>query len=93
MKHKYRCTQIEGNPDTNKIICIDETLLLHDDDNEQLWLIGVIESRSKKIGLDFIKDRDEETIKNFINNHIEPGSHIVTDGWFGYRFLDGYESV
>ena len=68
MKHKYRTTQIGGSLDTNKIVCIDETLLLHDDNDKQIWLIGAIETRSKAITLDFIDDRDKEKINNFIIN-------------------------
>ena len=93
MKHKYRTTQIGGDPDSHKIVCIDECLILHDKNNNQIWLVGAIESRSKKLRLDVINIRNEENIRIFITNHIEPGTHIISDGWPSYNFLDGNESV
>ena len=47
MKHKYRTNQIGGDPDSNIIVCIDESLILHDNNNNQIWLVGAIESSSK----------------------------------------------
>ena len=93
MKHKYRTTQIGGDPDTNKIVSIDESMILHDENNNQVWLVGAIETKSKKLRLDIINERNEENLKTFIINHIVPGTHIVTDGWPSYDFLDGYDSV
>ena len=49
MKHKYKTTQIGVSPDTNKIACIDESLIFHDDEDQQIWLIQAIESRTKEI--------------------------------------------
>ena len=43
--------------------------------------------------MDIINVRNEENLKTFITNHITPGTHIVTDGWQSYDFLDGYDSV
>ena len=91
MKHKYRTTQLGGNQDTNKIAYIDESLIFHD--GQQIWLIWAIISRTKEIIFDFIKDKTEDTLKKFVYNHIEPGTHIVTDDWSEYSFLDGYESM
>ena len=61
--------------------------------NNQICLVGAIESRSKKLRLDVINIRNEENIRIFITNHIEPGTHIISDGWPSYNFLDGNESV
>lgn len=93
MKHKYRTTQIGVSPDTNKIACIDESLIFHDDEDQQIWLIRAIESRTKEIRFDFIRDKAEDTLKKFIYNHIVPGTHIVNDDWTEYSFLDRYESL
>ena len=59
MKHKYRTTQIGGDQDRNKIFCIDESLILHDNNNNQIWLVGAFESLSKKLRLDVINIRNE----------------------------------
>ena len=61
MKHKYRTTQIRGSSDINKIACIDESLIFNDDEDQQIWLIGAIESRIKEIRFDFIKDKIKDT--------------------------------
>ena len=92
LKHKYRTSQIDGNPDTNKIVCIDESLIIHHNNNSQIWLVDAIETRSKKQRLDIINERNEINIKIIISNHIEPGTQIVTDGSPIYNFLDGEES-
>lgn len=68
-------------------------MILHENNNNQIWLVGAIESRSKKLRIDVINVRNEENIRIFITNHIAPGTHIITDGWPSYNFLDGYESV
>lgn len=47
MKHKYRLYKIGCDPDTNKIIAIDETLIIHDQ-GVQRWLVGVLKLDQKK---------------------------------------------
>lgn len=42
----------------------------------------------EKWDLKYKTDWDEVTIKNFIYNHIEDGTLIITDGWVSYNFLD-----
>ena len=39
MKHKYRTAKIRGDPDNNIIVCIDESLILHDNNNNQIWFV------------------------------------------------------
>ena len=92
MKHKYRTTQIGGDPNTNKIVCINVSIILHDEVNNQIWLVGAMEPSSKNIRLNIFNIKNEDNIKIFITNHITPGRYIVTDGFSSYDFLDGYES-
>ena len=63
MKHKYRTTQIGGDPDSHKIVYIDECLILHDNNNNQIWLVWAIESRSKKLRLDVINIRKKKILE------------------------------
>jgi hypothetical protein len=41
-----------------------------------------------KMRFDIIPIRNQANLEIFVNNHIEPGTLIVTDGWKRYRFLD-----
>ena len=53
-----------------------------------MWLIGATETKSRKILCDFMLDRTMENLKTFVNNHILSGTHITTDGFPEYSFLD-----
>ena len=92
MKDKYRNFPIGGDPDTNKVVALDETLIVHIN-GEQKWLVGAIETVSRKIRLDILPERNSQNLEIFVKNHILPGTTIVTDGWAGYNFLDNEESV
>ena len=37
--------------------------------------------------------RTSENIKTFLLNYVEAGTKIISDGWEGYAFLDGEESI
>lgn len=45
---------------------------------------GVKKEKSGRIRLSLIQHADEETIKRFLNDNIQKGSVIGTDGWRGY---------
>ena len=45
LKDKYRKYQIGVDPSTNKIVALDECLILHDSNNDQIWLVGGIETK------------------------------------------------
>ena len=47
MKYKYRYVRIEGDPDKNITIALDECLWKHES-NSQIWAVGIIETKSKK---------------------------------------------
>ena len=47
MKQKYRIYRFGGNPETNKSIGIDKTLIIHDQ-RVQKWLVGAVGTRTKK---------------------------------------------
>ena len=92
MKDKYLNFPIGGDPDTNKVVDLDETLIVHIN-GEQKWLVGAIETISRKIRIDILPERNSLNLEIFVKNHILPGTTIVTDGWAGYNFLDNEESV
>ena len=39
MKNKYRNHMIGGDPDTGKIVALDEALFLYDDQGNQIWVV------------------------------------------------------
>ena len=73
-------------------VALDESLFVHDDNNQQIWIVGAKETLSNKFRLDIINTRNAVNLKIFVENHIEPGTKIVTDGWAGYSFLDDSEN-
>ena len=44
LKHKYRLKQIGGPREQNKIIAIDESLILQDDKDAMFWLVGAVDT-------------------------------------------------
>ena len=92
LKYSYKLSQIGGDPETERTVAIDETLITHSNGN-QIWLIGAIDTTNHNIRLDVLPDRNSENIKIFITNHIIPGTNITHDGWLGYNCLDDDDSV
>ena len=93
MKNKYRNHRIGRDPNTEKIVAVDETLVLHYEHGNQIWAIGAKEPSSNKLQIDVMKTRNSHNLEIFVNNHVEAGTTIVTDGWSGYSFLDSDNSV
>lgn len=68
-------------------MAIDESLFVHNDMGKLQWVVGDIDTTTKEIRLDVIYERNMSNLKIFIQNHIEPDSNIIHDGWRRYRFL------
>jgi hypothetical protein len=51
MKNKYRNHIIGGDPDTRKIVALDEALFLHHEHGNQIWEVGAKETSSNKLHL------------------------------------------
>ena len=63
---------------------------------EQIWVFGAVEDDSspqRKLFLTIVKDRKASTLLPIIQDHIPPGTRILTDEWKGYLPLSrlGYE--
>ena len=69
MEDKYNTTMIWVFDDLKRPIdvAIDESLLIHNSSNEQIWIIGGIETKSRRVRLILSKDRTSQTIEIFIN--------------------------
>lgn len=62
------------------------------DHGVQMWVVGGIDDETDKMRFDIIPIRNQANLEIFVNNHIEPGTLIVTDGWKRYRFLDNNDT-
>ena len=47
-KQLYRTKRIGGDPSTDIIVAVDEPLFVHAEDGSQIWIVGAIETVSKK---------------------------------------------
>ena len=52
------------------------------------WVIGIINTHTKKLRLELSFERDTSTMKKIIKNLVQTGNIIVTDGWSAYLWLD-----
>lgn len=51
------------------------------------WVLGLIDTTTKKVALFIVPDRTGATLVGFIERIVLPNTRIVTDGWGGYRGL------
>lgn len=54
---------------------------------ERPWILGLMDSVSKKVVLKIVPNRSNETLLPLIERHVAPGTHIITDGWQGYNTI------
>lgn len=55
-------------------------------ENNQQWVVGLINLSSTKLRNELLKDRSEETLKKIVELHIGTGNRIHTDMWAAYNF-------
>lgn len=62
---------------------------------KQIWLVGGIYMMSKTVRLyiDIVPERNSINLKYFVENHIEPGNNISHKGWPRYSFLNDNDSI
>lgn len=75
------------------IVEIDETKFFHRKYHrgqwrEGHWVFGGIERHSGRCFLVQVADRRAVTLQAAIEQHILPGSHIISDGWAAYAHID-----
>ncbi len=59
---------------------------------KKILVIVATECHGKQIGrvrFKCVPDSSIENLEQFVNDNIEPGSKVITDGWSGYNFLIG----
>ena len=89
MKIKYDTTLIGGFDHHGRpiIVALDESLFVKVND-QQIWVIGGIETKYQKIRLTTTQSRDMQTLEKFVNDNFMEGTHFTHDGWTGYNFLN-----
>lgn len=89
MEIKYSKTLIGGFDDKgySKLVALDESLFVHNEAGEQIWVIGGIETKYSRIRLMLSNSRNTTILENFVNENFLEGTHFIHDGWAGYRFL------
>jgi IS1 family transposase/transposase-like protein len=74
------------------MVQMDETFVSKHKDNKgrklcAYWIIGGIDTLTRKVFLEWDIDRDTLTLTDIIKRNIEIPSYITTDGWPAYNFL------
>ena len=102
--HKFRRLMVF--PDRNKLsgkIEVDETLVGgkrsgkrgRGAEGKSLVVIAVeiLEKGTGRVRMSLISDASKKSLKKFINENIETGSNLITDGWKGYTGISksGYQ--
>ena len=74
----------------NKFVKVntDNIVVTHKANGDQIWIIGCINNLTKDFRIEAAKNRNSNTLKNFITSYIDSGNKIITDGWSGYLFLN-----
>ncbi len=97
--HKLRSVMVrQGRERLNGKVEVDETYIgghrkeLRGRGGEGKTLVAVAvevcEKRLGRVRLRCIPDASGKMLMAFAKDNIEPGSHVVTDGWSGYRALE-----
>jgi hypothetical protein len=66
---------------SSDIYAIDENLFCHTRDGSQVWVIGIINNRTKDFRLEASKIGNSETIKKFLLKFIDKRNSEISDGW------------
>lgn len=53
--------------------------------------VEIFEKGTGRVRLSRIPNASRNNLKKFIENNIEPGSEMVTDGWKSYQNIEGYK--
>ena len=71
----------------------DESLFLHDFNDNQVWVLRLVEKDTRQMRFNIINTQNDENIKIFVLNNIEAGILILSDNWSGYNFIVDEESM
>lgn len=60
--------------------------------NAQIRIVGITNNNTKDFRLEGVLVRDSNTLEKFVTKFVPKGTHIVTDGWAGYNFINSPNS-
>lgn len=87
-------TKLSGTIEIDEAYIGGETIGKHGRGSENKVLVAVAaEIDEKKLGrcrMCIIPDASSESLHSFINENIEQGSNLITDGWSGYSGIEQY---
>ena len=72
---------------------MNESLFCSDGNQNQIWVLGIIDNITKLYRLDISYQRNASILKTFITKYVERGNTRVWNGRQGYSFIynmDGY---
>ena len=69
-----------------------ESLFSHTDNEDKIWVLGIIDNQTKDFRLNISLKRDQNVLKSFITIYVELGNTIITDGWSDYNFLGSMDN-
>ena len=67
-------------------------MICHFNGNNQIWLIGLINTETKDFRIEAVLERNSEILEKIIRHHVSIGNNIITDGWSGYNWMDNPNS-
>lgn len=56
-------------------------------------VVGAKDRKTGKVSAKVVKNRDKETLQEFVAEHVEPGAAVYTDEYPGYKGLPNHETV
>ena len=78
-------------------IAFDESLFCHFNGNQQIWLIGLINTQTQDFKIEAVYGRKSDILEKIIKFHVSKGNNIITDGWPGYNWMNdsscGYHRI
>ena len=72
----------------NETQSIDESLFTLLKEGLQVWILGIINNRTKNFILQTTTRRVAENLKSFVKEYIKKGNIIVHDGQASYNFIE-----
>lgn len=77
-------------PELAGLVEVDEAFFGKQKYGRQTMVIGAIERDTRKLRLQVIEDREQDTLELFLTGCIARSSHILTDAFSGYSDLEFY---
>ena len=80
------------------VVEIDESKFMHRKYHrgvyrEGHWVLGMVERGTNNCVMVVVEDRSAETLLPIIQQHVLPGTRIITDGWRAYNRLPNHDVV